>query len=114
MQLFGTTVLYRLTQKLDVVKPVFICTTDLSAEATMVADDLDIEVKYISLKRYPMIKCNISTRNGEKIYHLPFDQQYDRIIIGDQEGEFYAETVDEAEDAGFRRAYRWGGAEVGN
>lgn len=28
---------------------------------------------------YPLIKCNVSMRDGEKIYHLPFDQQYDRV-----------------------------------
>jgi hypothetical protein len=28
-----------------------------------------------------MIKCNISKRSGEKIYHLPFDQQYDKVKI---------------------------------
>lgn len=33
-----------------------------------------------------MIKCNIGT-NGEKIYHLPFDQQYYRTEIK-KAGEF--------------------------
>ncbi|MEY3495804.1 MAG: hypothetical protein RJA80_26 [Actinomycetota bacterium] len=32
------------------------------------------------LKQYPVIKCNIAS-NGEKIYHLPFDQQYDKTLI---------------------------------
>ena len=36
------------------------------------------------LKSYPMIKCNISPKDGEKIYHLPMDQQYDRVVIGDR------------------------------
>jgi hypothetical protein len=60
-----------------------------------------------------MVKCNINPGNGERIYHLPFDQQYDRVIVGDQDGEFYASTVAEAEAAGFRRALRWRGAEAG-
>ena len=34
------------------------------------------------------------------------DQQYDRTIIGNRSGEFYAFTVKEAEDAGFRRAFK--------
>jgi len=34
------------------------------------------------------------------------DQQYDRTIIGNCAGEFYAFTVKEAEDAGFRRAFK--------
>jgi hypothetical protein len=34
------------------------------------------------------------------------DQQYDQTIIGNRIGEFYAFTVKEAEDAGFRRAFK--------
>jgi hypothetical protein len=51
-----------------------------------------------------MIKCNIN--NGNKIYHLPFDQQYYRTKI-ELPGEFYAWTVEEAVNAGFRRARRY-------
>ena len=36
------------------------------------------------------------------------DQQYDKVQIIN-EGERYATTVAEAEEAGFRRAYRWHG-----
>ena len=57
-----------------------------------------------------MIKCNINPASNTKIYHLPFDQQYDKIKVGDQEGELYALTVKEAEKLGFRRAFRWRGA----
>lgn len=46
---------------------------------------------------------------GGKIYHLPFDQQYDKVKIEKNKGEFYCSTVQEAEKAGFRRAYRWKG-----
>lgn len=52
---------------------------------------------------YPMIKCNIN--DGNKIFHLPFDQQYYRTLI-DKPGEFYAWTIEEAVQAGFRRAYK--------
>jgi predicted transcriptional regulator with HTH domain len=41
-----------------------------------------------SLKRYPIVKCNVSS-SGMKIYHLPFDQQYDNTKIKEV-GEFYA------------------------
>ena len=58
------------------------------------------EIKYM----VPLIKCNIN--NGNKIYHLPFDQQYHRTIIDETKGEFYAMTVKEAEEKGFRRAFR--------
>ena len=36
-------------------------------------------------------------------YHLPFDPQYDSIIIGNVDGECYVNTVAEAEAKGFRR-----------
>ena len=58
---------------------------------------------------YPCIKCNIghdSEGNRTKIYHLPFDQQYDNTKIEPNKGEFYAVTVKEAENAGFRRAFK--------
>lgn len=58
--------------------------------------------------RYPIIKCNVSKRDGAKIYHLPFDQQYDRTLI-EYKDECYVETVAEAEALEFRRAYRWRG-----
>ena len=58
---------------------------------------------------YPVIKCNINQSTHEHIYHLPFDQQYDHCVISKEQGEFYALTVQEAEDAGFRRAKRWKG-----
>jgi hypothetical protein len=64
----------------------------------------------VALDRYPAIKCNISG-TGEKIYHLPFDQQYDRTAI-DRVGECYVQTIAEAEKLGFRRAFRWKGSGV--
>lgn len=57
---------------------------------------------------YPAIKCNVSMRDGTRIYHLPFDQQYDRTLIEFRD-ECYVQTVAEAEALGFRRAYRWRG-----
>lgn len=43
---------------------------------------------------------------NERIYHLPFDQQYDRTKIIPALGECYVRTVSEAESLGFRRAFR--------
>lgn len=63
----------------------------------------------IAFEKYPGIKCNISVRTGERIYHLPFDQQYDTAKIGNVKGEFYAMTVAEAEKENFRRAFKWNG-----
>ena len=113
MQLFGTCILYRLSEGHPDTTPVFVATTVLSNEAAMVAKELGVNVRQVELERYPMVKCNVNPGTGDRIYHLPFDQQYDRVIVGDQDGEFYASTVVEAEAAGFRRALRWRGAEAG-
>lgn len=108
-QLFGTVFEYKRKHPGEVVRGVFVTTTKLDDFATECAKELGIEVEenYKLRKDFPMIKCNISS-SGEKIYHLPFDQQYDKVKI-DRQGEFLALTVKEAEAAGFRRAMRWHG-----
>ncbi|MGD0831172.1 MAG: restriction endonuclease [Terracidiphilus sp.] len=112
-QLFGTTQHFAISSKQpelfsESVKAVFVTTTSLSDEARRVAKWLNVQVKerYQLDKTYPMIKCNINQATKEKIYHLPFDQQYDRTKIIPAVGEFYARTVAEAENRGFRRAFR--------
>jgi hypothetical protein len=110
-QLFGTTLHYKITEKennlfVDQQKiyPLLITTGKLSQTAKEFASKLDVQVVEWAMGEYPMIKCNIN--NGNKIYHLPFDQQYWRTRI-DQPGEFYAMTVKEATSKGFRRAFRY-------
>ena len=110
-QLYGSTVLMSLNSSKP-VKSLFVTTTFVSDTARQCADYLHVSLREnYPLGQYPMIKCNVS-RNGNKIYHLPFDQQYDRVVIKPELGEFYAWTVQEAEDAGFRRAYRWHGNQL--
>jgi hypothetical protein len=88
----------------------FTTTTTLSDRAREFAHVLDINVEEnFPLEDYPRIKCNIAHRTGERIYHLPFDQQYDATMIEAARGELYAATCAEAEDLGFRRAWRWRG-----
>lgn len=116
MQLFGSTIEYcwEMREKdihpLDVIGksviPVFVTTTELSSTATRFAERLGVEVHKVPMGEYPQIKCNIG-KNGEKIYHLPFDQQYNSTIIEHNKGEFYAWNVEEAEKAGYRRAQRY-------
>ena len=90
------------------IKMVIFTSSTLSETAKEFAKTLDVIAhEKMKLERYPIIKCNIST-SGEKIYHLPFDQQYDNTKI-ENKGEFYAMTIQEAEEAGFRRAWRWFG-----
>jgi hypothetical protein len=90
------------------IKATFVTSTKLSDTAKKFADALGIKVvQEKPLEKYPVIKCNIAS-NGERIYHLPFDQQYDKTLIKNK-GEFYASTVIDAENKGFRRAFRWRG-----
>lgn len=125
-QLFGTTVKFYLDsaqkklaeQQLHLfpqllsasnILGVFCTSTDLSDTARKFAQALGIQVReQVKLGAFPMIKCHISPATGERIYHLPFDQMYDRTKL-DKAGEFYALTVADAEAKGFRRAWRWRG-----
>ena len=112
-QHFATTIHYQLQEKISKkvkVKPIFYATIDFSDMAKKVSKALDIQIKTEKLKKdYPMIKCNINPSTKEKIYHLPFDQQYDKVIIGNNPGELYVKTVAEATKKGFRRAFRYRG-----
>lgn len=109
-QLYGTTILQKMEHPDCTVGSLFITTTSLSDLAKSCADYLNITVvENFPLKEYPLIKCNVS-KDGDQIYHLPFDQQYDRVIINPSDGDFYASTIAEAESKGFRHAWRWSGS----
>ena len=108
-QLFGTVVAARIEHPDVEVSGTFTTTTSLSERAKRFAAELGIRVEeQLALGDYPRIKCNVS-RRGERIYHLPFDQQYDTTLIEPRRGELWASTTAEAEAAGFRRAWRWKG-----
>ena len=122
-QIFGTTIKYWLDHlakgkiQLDLfstglpVQPALWTSTSCSDVARDFATALRVEIKEdYPLSRYPCIKCNVNRVTNEKIYHLPFDQQYDHIIIEPKRGECYVNTTIEAEELGFRRAYRWRGS----
>lgn len=83
-----------------------ICTSyELSCDAQLFAKHLGVEARIgVVPKDYPRIKLNPESRTGEKIFHLPFDQQYDRLQGADR-----VWTVKEAIERGFRHAYRWTG-----
>jgi len=92
------------------LRPIFFTSTSLSGKAKEMAHALSVEIiENEPLGEFPRIKCNINSDefgSRTKIYHLPIDQQYDRTIVGNRAGEFYAFTVKEAEEAGFRRAFK--------
>lgn len=111
-QIYGAAMFYALTHALDhkSVKPAIYTTYELSSQAKDFAGMLGVATREnFAFEPYPCIKCNISESTGERIYHFPFDQQYDRTVIGNVPGEFYAMTVAEAEKAKFRRAQKWRG-----
>jgi len=109
-QLYGTTVAYRIDHNRSRVSACFVTSTELSERAKQFADELKIKtLENYPLEHYPCIKCNVSRKDGTKIYHLPFDQQYDKTLIEEERNERYVETVKEAEALGFRRAFRWKG-----
>lgn len=107
-QFFGTVFQYQDLYPLHNIKAIFYTSTELSDLARRFARELHIELKedFPLDKNYPSIKCNIG-HDGEKIYHLPLDQQYDKVKISLDKDEFYCRTVMEAEEAGFRRAKRY-------
>jgi hypothetical protein len=113
-QLYGTYIMYKLENPSEKnIKPLFVTHTSLSDVAKKFAKALGIMViENEKLGEYPLIKCKVSRDefNYEtKIYHLPMDQQYDKVIIKQNKGDYRAFTIDEAENKGFRRAYKWHG-----
>lgn len=78
------------------MKAVFYTSTNLSGAAKEFSKRLGIKLyENKKMDKYPAIKCNVSSK-GEKIYHLPFDQQYDKTKIDSKRGEKYCMTVSEA------------------
>ncbi len=109
-QFFGTVFQYKQQHLGKNVRGAFYTSTKLSDLARDFAKEFDIELREgHDLERYPCVKGNIGRRDKEKIYHLPFDQQYDTIKIELDRGEEFFMTVKEAEDKGYRRAWRWRG-----
>jgi len=109
-QLFGTAIAYRLDHPKVKVLSLFTTSTTLTDRAKQYADMLGIKIQEdYPLDKYPCIKCNVSGKSNEKIYHLPFDQQYDKTLVEEEKNECYVWSVKEAEKLGFRRAFKWRG-----
>ena len=109
-QIYGASLFYAHKNAIDITCTIpTICTNyKLSDTAKEFASALNVHVvEGESFKKYAAIKCN--NKGSEKIYHLPFDQQYDKIHINKSLGDCYVSTVKEAESLGFRRAYKWSG-----
>src|SRR5690606_36226946 len=104
-QLYGTLESFKRSENVTNAKAIFYTSATYSKQAKEAARLLGIELRNEKLNRsYPIIKCVVSSITGEKIYRLPFDDIYDAINVKPQNGEFFARTVKEATDRGFRRA----------
>jgi hypothetical protein len=113
-QLYGTAIMYSLEKaNAKKVKAVFVTNIELSQRARSFAEKLGVIVhENFEIKDFPRIKCNVNKDEfgfESRIYHLPFDQQYDKTKIN-KKSEFFAFTVEQAVKAGFRRAYRYFGS----
>ena len=112
-QLYGTSISYSLENpNSGTVIPVFVTNIHLSKTAKEAAKLLKVQVRENhKMIDFPRIKCNIGKDEfGQTfIYHLPMDNQYDTTQIK-KPGEFYAFTVKEAVEHGFRRSYKWQGS----
>ena len=115
MQLYGTMVAYRIqnpSKDPRNIKGIFVTNITLSDTASKFAQLLDIVVREnIPKGEFPRIKCNIGKDEygaNTYIYHLPMDLNYDSVKL-DKPGECLVFTVREAEEKGFRRAFKWTG-----
>lgn len=78
----------------------FYTTSDYTDDAYDSAYKYDIECcieKFYSVREYPPVKCLIN--NGDKIYYLPFDKEFDKISV--ENGCDYKFKVADAERAGY-------------
>ena len=112
MYLYGSTEIFKKKFPNKKCEGIIVTTTTLTDFAKKCADILGIVYfENEQVLDYPMVKCNIS-KNGERIYHLPFDQQYDKVRIAGKDNCLYVKTVAEAEKLGFRHAYKWRGSKA--
>lgn len=93
------------TQTKKSIRGIFYTSAGVADEAKQEASLLGIEIieNEPYNPHYPQIKCNISLHN-EKRYFLPWVPSYDNVIIEPEKGEFFADSVLDAVDVGFKRA----------
>ncbi len=104
-QLLGSATEYKIAfhPKKEVI-PLFVTHTNITEKAKKFAHELNITIREnVDLQEYPIIKCNVATG----IYHLPMDQHYDNFEVKPEREDCYVMTVQEAEELGCRRSWRW-------
>lgn len=104
-QLLGSATEYKIAfHPQKEVIPLFVTHTRITETAKEFAHELKIAVREnVDLQEYPVIKCNVATG----IYHLPMDQHYDNFEVKPEREDCYVMTVQEAEELGCRRAWKW-------
>lgn len=108
VQLFGTSLLLKHERKYEETPiSILVSTTAFADDAIFAAKALGVklEVKPFD-KIYPAIKFHKS-RTGEPLYHLPYDQQYDRIKMNISKGDKFLTSVEHAKKLGARRAQQY-------
>jgi hypothetical protein len=108
VQIFGTTLLLQQERSLlETPTPMLVSTSAFAEDSKKAAQALNVKLVVMPLdKNYACIKVHKS-RNGEAIYHLPFDQQYDRVQMDISQGDAFVKTVKEALNMGARRAQKY-------
>lgn len=86
------------------VEPWIYVTGSVSPVAQDCSKMLKIQIRHLPMGPFPPIKCNVNKNTRDKIYHLPFDRQYDLVKIN-AKGKGYKFDIAEAIKEGFRRAY---------
>lgn len=82
--------------------PLFYSTNGYTSDAERTASSKNITCqvqKFNSIREYPAVKC--TSKNGSKVYYLPFDRDFDSIHVGVYRGGCYKFSVLEAEQADF-------------
>jgi Restriction endonuclease len=108
VQIFGTTLLLQQERSLlETPTPMLVSTSAFAEDSKKAAQALNVKLVVMPLdKNYACIKVHKS-RNGEAIYHLPFDQQYDRIKMDVNKGDAFVKSVKDALKMGARRAQKY-------
>ena len=89
-------------------KRIFISSAHPTDSALEMCTKTGVLFKHLSISGYwPMVKCNICLRTGNKRYYLPTEGGYHTTKITLGRGEMYAQDCREAERNGFRWNVKW-------
>ncbi len=105
--------LYRSLIQMKLARPELNITLYMFSHSTpnddtrVIAEELDINLKHQSLKRFPMVKCQKDPISQQDLYHLPFDPQYDDLEMSVDRDSCYLPGTLRAVESGFIRSDHW-------